>query len=135
MFGNLRLASKLAIGFGLAVALLLTIVAVGYSSISRINATLDDILRRVDKAERAGKLLDEIVPAIGKTSELVQEIAATSLGQSSGAGQINTAMTQLNQIIQQNASSSEELAATAEGLSSQAAQLQQVMDLFAFDCS
>jgi methyl-accepting chemotaxis protein len=87
----------------------------------------------VEKAERAGKLLDDIVPAIGKTSELVQEIAAASSEQSSGASQINTAMTQLNQIIQQNASSSEELAATAEGLSSQATQLQQVMSFFKVD--
>jgi methyl-accepting chemotaxis protein len=84
----------------------------------------------VEKAERAGKLLDDIVPAIGKTSELVQEIAAASSEQSSGAGQINTAMTQLNQITQQNASSSEELAATAEEMSSQAAQLQQAMGFF-----
>ena len=84
----------------------------------------------VEKAERAGKLLDAIVPAIGKTSELVQEIAAASSEQSSGAGQINTAMTQLNQITQQNASSSEELAAAAEEMSSQAAQLQQVMSFF-----
>jgi len=84
----------------------------------------------VDKAEGAGKLLDEIVPAIGKTSELVQEIAAASSEQSSGIGQINTAMSQLNQITQQNASSSEELAATAEEMSSQATQLQDVMSFF-----
>jgi methyl-accepting chemotaxis protein len=84
----------------------------------------------VEKAESAGKLLDAIVPAIGKTSELVQEIAAASSEQSSGAGQINTAMTQLNTITQQNASSSEELAATAEEMSSQAAQLQEVMSFF-----
>jgi methyl-accepting chemotaxis protein len=84
----------------------------------------------VGKAERAGKLLDEIVPAIGKTSGLVQEIAAASSEQSSGVGQINTAMNQLNSITQQNASASEELAATAEEMSSQAAQLQEVMGFF-----
>ncbi len=87
----------------------------------------------VDKAERAGKLLDDIVPAIGKTSELVQEIAAASSEQSSGAGQINAAMNQLNQITQQNAGSSKELAATAQGMSEQAAQLQQVMGFFKVD--
>jgi len=84
----------------------------------------------VDKAESAGKLLEAIVPAIGKTSELVQEIAAASSEQSGGAGQINIAMNQLNQITQQNASASEELAATAEEMSSQAMQLQQVMGFF-----
>jgi hypothetical protein len=85
-------------------------------------------LRR--RGEKAGKLLVEIVPAIGKTSELVQEIAAASQEQSSSVGQINTSMTQLNQITQQNASSSEELAATAEEMSSQAENLQQQMAFF-----
>ena len=84
----------------------------------------------VDMAERAGKLLDEMVPSINKTSDLVQEITAASEEQSAGVGQINTAMSQLNQITQQNASSSEELAATAEEMSSQAEQLQQAMSFF-----
>jgi methyl-accepting chemotaxis protein len=84
----------------------------------------------VGKAESAGKLLDEIVPAIGKTSSLVQEIAAASGEQASGAGQINTAMTQLNHITQMNAASSEELAATAEEMNGQAMQLQEVMAFF-----
>ncbi|MBI5005499.1 MAG: MCP four helix bundle domain-containing protein [Nitrosomonadales bacterium] len=87
----------------------------------------------VDLAEQAGKLLDQIVPAIGKTSDLVQEIAAASNEQSSGVGQINTAMSQLNQITQQNASSSEELAATAEEMSSQAENLQQLVGFFKVD--
>ncbi|MCX7096201.1 MAG: methyl-accepting chemotaxis protein [Methylobacter sp.] len=84
----------------------------------------------VEMAESAGKLLDTIVPSIKKTSDLVQEIAAASEEQSSGAGQINTAMDQLNQITQQNASSSEELAATSEEMSGQAAQLQELMAFF-----
>jgi methyl-accepting chemotaxis protein len=57
-------------------------------------------------------LLAEIVPNIRKTSDLVQEITAASTEQSSGVGQINSAVSQLNQTTQQNASSSEELAAT-----------------------
>jgi len=81
-------------------------------------------------AEKAGKLLGEMVPAIKKTSDLVQEIAAASQEQSSSVGQINTSMTQLNQVTQQNASSSEELAATAEEMSSQAQSLQQLVAFF-----
>jgi methyl-accepting chemotaxis protein len=84
----------------------------------------------VDLAEKAGRLLGEIVPNINKTSDLVQEITAASTEQSAGAGQINTAMNQLNQITQQSASSSEELAATAEEMSGQAEQLQQLMAFF-----
>jgi methyl-accepting chemotaxis protein len=84
----------------------------------------------VDKAVQAGKLLDEIVPAINNTSGLVQKITAASEEQSSGAAQISTAMNQLNQITQQNASATEELAATAEYMSNQAKQLQQLMSFF-----
>jgi methyl-accepting chemotaxis protein len=84
----------------------------------------------VELAERAGKLLDLMVPNIKKTSDLVQEITAASEEQSSGVGQINAAVSQLSQTTQQNASSSEELAATAEEMSSQAEQLQQTMSFF-----
>jgi methyl-accepting chemotaxis protein len=87
----------------------------------------------VGKAETAGKLLDQMVPSIRKTSDLVQEISASSEEQSSGIGQINTAMSQLNQITQQNASASEELAATAEEMSGQAEQLQGLMSFFKVD--
>ncbi len=84
----------------------------------------------VEKAETAGTLLNEIVPAISKTSDLVQEISAASEEQSAGVSQVNTAMNQLNQITQQNASSSEQLAATAEEMSGQATQLQHMMSFF-----
>jgi len=84
----------------------------------------------VQLAEKAGKLLDEIVPSIKKTSDLVQEITAASAEQSGGVGQVNTAMGQLSQITQQNASASEELAGTAEEMSGQAERLQDVMAFF-----
>jgi methyl-accepting chemotaxis protein len=87
----------------------------------------------VQLAERAGTLLDEIVPSISKTSDLVQEITAASQEQTAGVGQINAAVSQLSQTTQQNASSSEELAATAEEMNGQAAQLQQLMAFFKLD--
>ncbi len=84
----------------------------------------------LELAERAGKLLNEIVPSISKTSELVQEITITSAEQSSGLGQINGAMNQLNQNTQQSVAASEELASTAEEMSAQAVKLQQLMAFF-----
>jgi methyl-accepting chemotaxis protein len=84
----------------------------------------------VKTAETAGTLLDNIVPSIAKTSDLVQEIAAASQEQSSGVSQINIAMSQMNQITQQNASASEELAATAEEMTGQVEQLQNMMSFF-----
>lgn len=84
----------------------------------------------VQLAERAGQLLVEMVPAITKTSELVQEIAAASVEQSGGLSQVNSAMNQMSQITQQNAAASEQLAATSEEMSGQARHLQQLVAFF-----
>ncbi|BAH75772.1 methyl-accepting chemotaxis protein [Solidesulfovibrio magneticus] len=84
----------------------------------------------LDVAERAGRLLEMLVPDILKTSDLVQEIAAASQEQSSGVEQVNKGLQQLDQVVQQNASASEELASTAEELSSQAAQLVSTVGFF-----
>ena len=84
----------------------------------------------VQTAEHAGTLLEKMVPAIVKTSNLVQEIAAASEEQSTGVKQVNAAIGQVNQATQQNASASEELAATAEEMNGQAEALQQEMAYF-----
>lgn len=84
----------------------------------------------VELSERAGKLLDEMVPNIKKTSDLVQEITAASEEQSAGLNQINSAVALLSTTTQQNAASSEELADTAEEMSSRAQQLKQTMAFF-----
>ncbi|GAK60434.1 methyl-accepting chemotaxis sensory transducer [Candidatus Vecturithrix granuli] len=84
----------------------------------------------VEIAGNAGKMLDQLVPDIQKTSELVLEISAASNEQSSGSEQINMAIQQLDQVIQQNASTSEEMASMAEQLAGQARQLQKIMTYF-----
>ncbi|MBF0417148.1 MAG: HAMP domain-containing protein [Magnetococcales bacterium] len=81
-------------------------------------------------AEKAGQIINKLVPDIQKTSELVQEIAASSREQNSGAEQINKAIQQLDQVIQQNAGSSEEMAATSEELNAQAELLQSTISFF-----
>ncbi len=77
----------------------------------------------VKVAERAGSLIDEILPNIQKTADLVQEITAASNEQSSGVNQISGAVEQLDKAAQHSASSSEELAATSEEMSAQIAEL------------
>lgn len=84
----------------------------------------------VKVAEKAGLLLEKMVPDITRTAELVQEISAASEEQSSGVGQINSAMQQLDKVTQQNAAGSEELAATAEEMQAQSENLQQVVGFF-----
>jgi len=84
----------------------------------------------VKVAEKAGMLLQKMVPDISQTAELVQEISAASEEQSSGVGQINSAMQQLDKVTQQNAAGSEELAATAEEMQAQSENLQQAVAFF-----
>jgi methyl-accepting chemotaxis protein len=81
-------------------------------------------------AERSGVRLGELVPAIRKTSELVQEVAAACREQSSGVAQINQAVGTVDQVTQRNASGAEELASTAEELSAQAEALHDLMSFF-----
>ncbi len=84
----------------------------------------------VSVAEKAGGIINTLVPDIQKTAELIQEIAASSQEQNQGALQINQAIQQLDQVIQQNAGASEEMAATAEELSSQAEMMSQSIAFF-----
>jgi len=84
----------------------------------------------VSVAERSGQLLADLVPAIRKTAELVQEVAAASTEQSSGVAQISRAMAQVDSVTQRNASSAEELSSTAEELAAQSEELQQLMTFF-----
>jgi methyl-accepting chemotaxis protein len=87
----------------------------------------------VKTADGAGQLLAKLVPDIQKTAELIREIAAASVEQSTGATQVSKAIQQLDQVIQQNAAASEEMASTAEELSSQAEVLQSAVAFFKVD--
>ncbi len=84
----------------------------------------------VKVAEKAGMLLEKMVPDISRTAELVQEITAASEEQASGVGQVSSAMQQLDKVTQQNAAGSEQLAATAEEMQAQSTNLQQVVSFF-----
>jgi methyl-accepting chemotaxis protein len=97
------------------------------AEISRVSAA------SVEMAEDAGKMLEQIVPDIKKTAELVQEISAASNEQNAGAEQINGAIQQLDQVIQQNASAAEEMSSTAEELAGQAEQLLELVGFFNVD--
>ncbi|MEA3317837.1 MAG: methyl-accepting chemotaxis protein, partial [Bacteroidota bacterium] len=78
----------------------------------------------------ADKMVNIIGPEIGKTAQLIQEIAGASIEQSSGVEQVNNAIQQLNQVTQQNAAASEEMATSSEELNSQAEQLKKTISFF-----
>ncbi len=87
----------------------------------------------VEVAERAGEMLDKIVPDIRRNAELVQEINASSAEQDTGAGQINLALQELDRVIQENSAGAEEMASTSEELASQSKQLLDVISFFTID--
>jgi methyl-accepting chemotaxis protein len=84
----------------------------------------------VEVAGDAGKKLNELLPDIKRTAELIQEIAAASSEQASGADQIAKGVSQMDTVVQQNASASEELASTAEELEGQARHLGETIGFF-----
>jgi methyl-accepting chemotaxis protein len=84
----------------------------------------------VKVSEKAGDMLDKLVPDIQSTAELVQEITAASKEQDTGSEQINKALQQLEKVIQQNASAAEEMASTTEELTGQSDQLISALGFF-----
>jgi len=81
-------------------------------------------------AKKAGSLLDEMLPKIQQTANLVQEITASSDEQASGLKQISEAIAQLDAVTQQNAAASEQLAATAEELNTDSEDLMGQVSFF-----
>jgi methyl-accepting chemotaxis protein len=74
--------------------------------------------------------MDEIVSQVQRVSQLIGEISSATAEQSTGIGQVGDAVTQLDQVTQQNAALVEESAAAAESLKQQAATLAEVVSVF-----
>ena len=87
----------------------------------------------IKEAENSDALLDQLAPDVEKSFNLVREISSSSAEQRSGAEQINAALTQLNQVTQQNASSSEELASASASFNNQADRLKKTVSFFKLD--
>ena len=78
----------------------------------------------------AGQTMSEIVSSVQRVSDIIGEITAASSEQSDGIGQINGAVSQLDQMTQQNAALVEQSAAAAQSLKEQAARLSEVVGTF-----
>jgi len=92
---------------------------------------IDNVSRKsVDIAQYSGQLLSDITPDIQKTSDLVQEITASSSEQNDAANQINNAIQSLNYIVQENAATAEEMAANAEEFNANAEELRNAISFF-----
>jgi methyl-accepting chemotaxis protein len=78
----------------------------------------------------AGRTMEEIVGSVQRVTDIIGEITAAASEQSQGIGQVNGAITQLDQMTQQNAALVEESAAAAESLKEQAQRLAQEVAVF-----
>jgi ABC-type transporter Mla subunit MlaD len=78
----------------------------------------------------AGRTMEEIVISVKKVSDLIAEIAAASQEQSAGLGHVNTAVAQMEQVVQQNASLVEEATAATESMKEQAGTLLRLVSRF-----
>jgi methyl-accepting chemotaxis protein len=95
-----------------------------------IGNSVDKVEAGSKLVDNAGKTMGEIVASVTKVSNLIAEIAAASQEQSSGIGQINTAVAQMEQVVQQNASLVEEASAATESMKDQAGALLDAVSRF-----
>jgi methyl-accepting chemotaxis protein len=84
----------------------------------------------VGTSTQAGDMLAQLVPAIRRTAELVEEISLSSREQNLGAEQVNVAIQTLDKVIQENAVYAEKMKNTSDRLSQQARELQETIAYF-----
>ncbi len=99
-----------------------------------IKTLIVDSVERVERGtslvDQAGATMTEVVGSIRRVSDIVGEISAASVEQSSGVAQVGEAVTQMDRVTQQNAALVEESAAAAESLKVQAEHLVQAVAVF-----
>ena len=96
----------------------------------------------VEKAEigstqvgEAGRTMDDVATHVQHVNELIAQISAATLEQSTGIAQVGDAVAQLDQVTQQNAALVEQSAAAAESLKRQASELVDAVAVFRLDGS
>lgn len=102
-----------------------------------IKALIDNSVEKVTNGSKlvgeAGRTMDEIVSSVKSVTDIMGEITAASVEQSSGIDQVNHAVNQMDSVTQQNAALVEQAAAAAESLEEQAEQLYVLMGGFHVD--
>lgn len=99
-----------------------------------IKDLIEDSGKKVEDGSRlvndSGQTLEQIVASVKQVTDIVGEIAAASLEQSSGIEEVNKAVSQMDELTQQNAALVEQAAAASESLGSQADDLNGMVDFF-----
>ena len=124
-------------GFAVVAAEVRNLAQRSAEAAKEIKGLIGASVEKVDAGTRlvadAGQTMSEIVGSVQRVSDIIGEITAASGEQSDGIGQVNVAVTQLDQMTQQNAALVEESAAAAESLKEQASRLAQVVQIFRID--
>lgn len=95
-----------------------------------IEASTATVATGAAQAESVGGTMSEIRRAVQRVSDIISEIAAASVEQSTGIEQVNQAVGQMDQVTQQNAALVEEAAAAAQSLEDQASKLRETVGVF-----
>jgi methyl-accepting chemotaxis protein len=99
-----------------------------------IKTLISDSVEKVDAGSKlvadAGLTMTEIVGSVQQVSDIIGQITAGASEQSKGIGEINVAVSQLDQMTQQNAALVEESTAAAESMSEQTRRLLQIVATF-----
>jgi methyl-accepting chemotaxis protein len=102
-----------------------------------IKELIGDSVDKVDSGSKlvnqAGATMEEVVQSVQRVSEIVREIAEASAEQRNGIEQVNQAISQMDNVTQQNASLVEEAAAAAGAMQEQAANLSAMVSVFKLD--
>lgn len=99
-----------------------------------IKTLIGDSVNRVEAGGKlvddAGKTMTEIVDSVKRAAAIMSDISSSSLEQSAGIEQVNQAITQMDEITQQNAALVEQAAAAASTMQEQAINLSQLVSVF-----
>ena len=95
-----------------------------------IHTSVERVAQGTILVDQAGATMTEVVSSIRRVTDLMGEISLASNEQAASAAQVGEAITQMDQVTQQNAALVEEMAAAASSLKSQAQELVQVVSLF-----
>jgi methyl-accepting chemotaxis protein len=102
-----------------------------------IKGLIQESLEKVEKGSelvnRSGTTLQAIVGSVKRVTDIVSEIAAASTEQSVGVTQVNTAISQMDHVMQSNSAQTEELSSTAQNLSRQAGRVLELVNTFTLD--
>jgi methyl-accepting chemotaxis protein len=102
-----------------------------------IKSLIQDSVTKVNEGstlvDQSGKTLEEIVTSVKRVSDIVAEIAAASREQSAGILQVNKAVTQMDEMTQQNAALVEELSSNSDSMRKQITSLNDLLRFFTFN--